>query len=157
MNPQENKMGLAGSVAQAFVRSKITPLLVLGSLFLGLFAVVLLPREEEPQISVPMFDIMVPFPGAKAGEVDERLCALGQRKLMEIPGVEYVYSTAENNFAFFIVRFKVGLPFEEAATKLHAKVTANADFFPQGAGQPLIKPRSIDDVPILAVTFHSVS
>ena len=155
MNAAHSKMGLAGSIAQGFVRSKITPLLVLGSLFLGLFSVWLLPREEEPQISVPMFDIMVPFPGAQAAEVDERLSSLGQRKLMEIPGVEYVYSTAESNFALFIVRFKVGFSFEEASTLLAAKVSGNADFFPQGSGQPLIKPRSIDDVPVLAVTFHS--
>ncbi|NLO90987.1 MAG: efflux RND transporter permease subunit [Elusimicrobia bacterium] len=154
MNSKEEKMGLAGSIASAFVRSKITPLLVLGSLFLGLFSVWLLPREEEPQISVPMFDIMVPFPGAQAREVDERLASLGQRKLLEIPGVEYVYSTADANLAFFTVRFKVGFNQEQATTLLYSKVTANADFFPTGAGQPLIKPRSIDDVPVLALTFH---
>ncbi len=153
MNTLE-KMGAAGSIAQAFVRSKITPLLVLASLLMGLFAAVRLPREEEPQISVPMFDVMVPFPGAAASEVDERLGPVGQRKLMEIPGVEYVYSTAENNFAIFIVRFKVGQNAEEAMTRLFTKVSSNADFMPPGAGQPLIKPRSIDDVPILALTFH---
>jgi len=148
------KMGPAGSIAQAFVRSKITPLLVLASLLMGLFAAVRLPREEEPQISVPMFDVMVPFPGASAHEVDERLGPVGQRKLMEIPGVEYVYSTAENNFAMFIVRFKVGQNAEEAMTRLFTKVSSNADFMPPGAAQPLIKPRGIDDVPILALTFH---
>ncbi len=156
MNDANNeKLGVAGTIAQMFVRSKLTPLLVLASLFLGLFAAVLLPREEEPQISVPMFDVMVPFPGARPAEIDERLCSLGQRKLMEIPGVEYVYSTAESNFAMFIVRFKVGFNAEEAMTLLNTKVSANADFFPQGAGHPLIKPRAIDDVPVLAVTFHS--
>lgn len=147
-------LGLAGRIAQAFVRSKLTPLIVLASLLAGFFAAVSLPREEEPQISVPMFDILVPFPGANAQEVEDRLSTLGQRKLMEIPDVEYVYATAENNFAMFIVRFKVGTDGEEAMTRLFTKVHSNADFVPQGAPQPLIKPRSIDDVPILALTFH---
>jgi len=151
---KEGKFGLAGTIAQAFVRSKITPLLVAASLLLGIFATVKLPREEEPQISVPMFDIFVPFPGASAPEVEERLAALGQRKLMEIPGVEYVYTTSESNAALFIVRFKVGMNADEAMTRLYTKVSANGDFMPQGAGQPFIKPRSIDDVPILALTFH---
>ena len=111
---KEGKFGLAGTIAQAFVRSKITPLLVAASLLLGIFATVKLPREEEPQISVPMFDIFVPFPGASAPEVEERLAALGQRKLMEIPGVEYVYTTSESNAALFIVRFKVGMNADEA-------------------------------------------
>lgn len=150
----KEKLGPAGVIAQAFVRSKITPLLVLASLLLGLFAAVRLPREEEPQISVPMFDIFVPFPGGGAREVDERLGLVGQRKLMEIPGVEYVYSTAESNFAMFIVRFKVGQNAEEAMTRLFTKVTSNEDFMPSGAGRALIKPRSIDDVPVLALTFH---
>jgi len=148
------KMGLAGHIANAFIRSRITPLLALASLLLGVFAAVMLPREEEPQISVPMFDIIVPFPGAPAKEVEDRLTSVGQRKLMEIPGVEYVYTTAETNFAMFIVRFKVGLNAEEAMTRIFTKVSSNSDFMPLGAGQPLIKPRSIDDVPILALTFH---
>jgi len=148
------KMGLAGTIAKAFVRSNITPLLVIASLLMGIFAAVMLPREEEPQISVPMFDIIVPFPGAPAKEVEDRLASVGQRKLMEIPGVEYVYTTAETNFAMFIVRFKVGLNAEEAMTRLFTKVSSNADFLPAGAGQPMIKQRSIDDVPVLALTFH---
>ena len=151
------KFGLAGKIAQAFVRSKITPLLVLASLLLGIFAAVKLPREEEPQISVPMFDLFVPFPGASAPEVEERLATLGQRKLMEIPGVEYVYTTSESNFALFIVRFKVGMNADEAMTRLYTKVSSNADFMPPGAAQPFIKPRSIDDVPILALTFHGAA
>ena len=148
------KMGLAGTIAKAFVRSNITPLLVIASLLMGIFAAVMLPREEEPQISVPMFDIIVPFPGAPAKEVEDRIVSVGQRKLMEIPGVEYVYTTAETNFAMFIVRFKVGLNAEEAMTRLFTKVSSNADFLPAGAGQPLVKQRSIDDVPVLALTFH---
>jgi len=146
--------GLAGKIAGAFVRSKITPLLVLASLLAGLFAAVKLPREEEPQIVVPMYDILVPFPGANAAEVEDRLGTLGQRKLMEIPDVEYVYTTSDNNFAMFTVRFKVGTNAEEAMTRLYTKVSANSDFMPEGSGQALIKPRSIDDVPILSLTFH---
>jgi multidrug efflux pump subunit AcrB len=145
--------GLAGRLAGAFVRSKLTPLLVLASLLVGGLAVVQLPREEEPQIHVPFFDILVPFPGAGAREVDERVVHVGERRLWEIPGVEYVYSTAEPNMALFIVRFKVGTDPDDAFTRLSAKVSANLDDLAPGAGRPVVKPRSLDDVPILAVTL----
>ncbi|MFA5138274.1 MAG: efflux RND transporter permease subunit [Elusimicrobiota bacterium] len=145
--------GAAGALAQAFIRSKLTVLIALGAVLLGLFAVVKLPREEEPQINVPMFDIFVGFPGASAKEMEERVVQLGERKLWEIPGVEYIYSISEPNAALFIVRFKVGTNPEEAMTRLYTKTFANLDFMPQGASQPLIKPRSIDDVPILALTL----
>jgi len=146
-------LGLAGAIAKTFIRSKLTPLIVFGSLLAGLFALVQLPREEEPQINVPMFDIFVPYPGASAKEVEEHVVNVGERKLWEIPGVEYIYSTAEPNLAMFIVRFKVGTPPEEAMTRVYTKTFANVDMLPPGAGQPLVKPRSIDDVPILALTL----
>ena len=146
-------LGVAGAMAQAFIRSKLTVLLALGAVLLGAFGVWKLPREEEPQINVPMFDIFVALPGASAKEVEARIVDLGERKLWEIPGVEYIYSTSEPGSAFFIVRFKVGTNPEEAMTRLYTKTSANLDFMPPGAGQPLIKPRSIDDVPILALTL----
>ncbi|HOW27677.1 MAG TPA: efflux RND transporter permease subunit [Elusimicrobiota bacterium] len=150
-------MGLAGRLAKSFVHSKLTPLLAVTALFLGVFAVLKLSREEEPQINVPLFDVFVPYPGASAEEVEQRVLNVGERKLWEIPGVEYIYSTAESHVAFFIVRFKVGINPELAMTQIYTKTFANLDLLPPGAGQPLIKPRSIDDVPILALTFTSPS
>jgi multidrug efflux pump subunit AcrB len=146
-------LGAAGALAQAFIRSKLTVLIALGSVLLGLFGVWKLPREEEPQINVPMFDIFVGLPGASAKEVEERIVDLGERKLWEIPGVEYIYSTSEPGGAMFIVRFKVGTNPEEAMTRVYTKTFAHADFMPPGATPALIKPRSIDDVPILALTL----
>ncbi|MDD5627510.1 MAG: efflux RND transporter permease subunit [Elusimicrobia bacterium] len=146
-------LGVAGALARAFIRSKLTLLIALGAVLLGLFGVWKLPREEEPQINVPMFDIFVALPGASAKEMEERIVDLGERKLWEIPGVEYIYSTSEPGGAFFIVRFKVGTNPEEAMTRIYTKTFAHLDFMPPGASAPLIKPRSIDDVPILALTL----
>ena len=147
------ELGPAGRLARAFIASKMTPLFVVASLLAGTFAVLRLPREEEPQINVPMFDVFVPFPGASAEEVERRVVDVGERKLWEIPDVEYIYSTAERGFAMFIVRFKVGTNPEEAMTRVFTKTFANLDSLPPGAGQPLVKPRSIDDVPVLALTL----
>ncbi|OGH57986.1 MAG: multidrug transporter AcrB [Candidatus Lindowbacteria bacterium RIFCSPLOWO2_12_FULL_62_27] len=151
--PDKERLGFAGLTANAFVDSKLTPLILIASILLGLFAVYQLPREEEPQIRVPFFDIFVPMPGSSAEEVEKRIADLGERKLWEIPGVEYVYSTSAPNLGMIIVRFKVGSDPAESLAKLFAKVQSNADFVPPGAAMPLIKPRSIDDVPILALTF----
>ena len=150
-----HKLGFLGNVINTFARSKITPLIIAASLIIGLFAVVNLPREEEPQISVPMFDIFVSYPGASAQEVERRIINVGERTLWEISGVEYIYSTAESDGAMFIVRFKVGEDIEKSLIKLYTKVYSNLDLLPAGATQPFIKVRSIDDVPILALTFHS--
>src|SRR5690242_5996295 len=95
-------LGIAGRLAQTFIRSKLTLLLALAAIGAGILATVSLPREEEPQIKVPMFDVFVPFPGASAREVEERVINVGERKLWEIPDVEYIYTTAEPNFAMFI-------------------------------------------------------
>ncbi|MFA6002877.1 MAG: efflux RND transporter permease subunit, partial [Elusimicrobiota bacterium] len=145
--------GIAGRIAHTFIRSKLTGLIAIAAVLLGVFAVLKLPREEEPQINVPMFDVFVSFPGASAKEVEQRIVNLGERKLWEVPGVEYIYSTAEPGSALFIVRFKVGFDPDEAMTRLYTKTFANLDFMPPGAHPPLIKPRSIDDVPILALTL----
>ncbi|MCS6951404.1 MAG: efflux RND transporter permease subunit [Bryobacterales bacterium] len=148
-------LGLAGRVAAAFVDSKLTPLIVLASIALGGFSVWMLPREEEPQIKVPMIDIFVAMPGASAREVEERVTKPMEKLLWEIPGVEYIYSTSSPGQALAIVRFYVGEDEEESLVKLNQKMFANFDLIPPGASQPLIKPRSIDDVPILALTFWS--
>lgn len=138
-----------------FTESKVTPLLIIASVVLGYLALVRLPREEEPQIVVPIFDVFVAFPGATPEEIQKRIIDLGERKFWEISGVEYVYSTAEPSGALFIVRFRVGEDMEKSLIKLYTKVYSNLDYLPPGASVPLIKQRSIDDVPILAMTFYS--
>ncbi|MBU3664814.1 MAG: efflux RND transporter permease subunit [Chthoniobacterales bacterium] len=147
--------GAAGRVARMFVDSKLTPLLIVASVLLGLAAVILLPREEEPQIKVPMIDVMVSMPGASAREVAERVTRPMEQLLWEIPGVEYVYSTSRPAESLVIVRFKVGSDLEDSIVKLNQKLQTNFDRIPHGVSVPLIKPRTIDDVPILALTLHS--
>ncbi len=147
--------GVAGRIARMFVDSKLTPLLIVASVLLGLAAVVLLPREEEPQIKVPMIDVMVSMPGAGAREVAERVTRPMEQLLWEIPGVEYVYSTSRPGESLVIVRFKVGSDLETSLVKLNQKLMTNFDRIPHGVTTPLIKPRTIDDVPILALTLHS--
>ena len=149
------KLGIAGKFAQVWIGSKLTPLVIAGSLLLGAFAVWKLPREEEPQIIVPMVDVFVEMPGASAREVEERVTKPMEKLLWEIPGVEYIYSTSSPGMSTAIVRFLVGQDEEKSIVRLNQKLNANLDLIPPGASPPLVKPRSIDDVPILALTFWS--
>ena len=146
-------LGLAGKLAQMFIDSKLTLLIIFASILLGLGAIQLLPREEEPQIIVPIIDVFVQMPGANAKEVEERVTKPMEKLLWEIPGVEYIYSTSSPGSCLAIVRFRVGEKEEDAIVRLNQKMFANFDLIPPGASQPLIKPRSIDDVPILALTL----
>ncbi len=148
-------LGIAGRFARSWINSKLTPLFIAASLALGAFAVWRLPREEEPQIKVPMLDVFVAMPGASAKEVEERVTKPMEKLIWEIPGVEYIYSTSSSGMAMAIVRFYVGEDEEDSIVKLNQKMYANFDLIPPGASQPLIKPRSIDDVPILALTLWS--
>jgi multidrug efflux pump subunit AcrB len=148
-------LGVAGKIARAFVDSKLTPLIVVTSISLGVAAVWLLPREEEPQIKVPMIDVLVSMPGATAKEIEERATRPMEKLLWEIPGVEYIYSTSRTGESLVIVRFRVGENVERSLVKLNQKLQSNFDRIPHGVSFPLIKQRSIDDVPILALTFHS--
>ncbi|HEX5397999.1 MAG TPA: efflux RND transporter permease subunit [Verrucomicrobiae bacterium] len=152
---EENLFGLAGRIAHAFIDSKLTPLVIIASLLLGVFAVLMLPREEEPQIKVPMIDVMVAMPGAGAKEVEQRVTVPMEKLLWEIPGVEYIYSTSKPGESLVIVRFKVGEDVEKSLVRLTEKLRSNYDRIPQGVTTPLIKAWSIDDVPILTLTFHS--
>src|SRR4051812_44336427 len=149
------KLGPAGTFARGWIDSKLTPLVIAGSLLLGAFAFWKLPREEEPQIIVPLVDVFVQMPGASAREVEERVTKPIEKLLWEIPGVEYIYSTSNPGMSTAIVRFLVGQDEEKALVRLNQKLSANLDLIPPGASQPLIKPRSIDDVPILALTLWS--
>jgi multidrug efflux pump subunit AcrB len=148
-------LGPAGRVAHAWISSKLTPLLICAALLIGAFAVWKLPREEEPQIIVPMIDVFVQMPGVSAHEVEERVTKPMEKLLWEIPGVEYIYSTSSPGMSMAIVRFYVGQDEEKSIVRLNQKLLANFDLIPPGASQPLVKPRSIDDVPILALTLSS--
>src|SRR6187399_3621426 len=150
----KGELGFAGRVARAFIDSKLTPLIIITSVLLGAVAIIMLPREEEPQIKVPMMDVLVSMPGCSAKEVEERATRPMEKLLWEIPGIEYIYSTSRPGESLAIVRFKVGEDVEKSLVKLNQKLQANFDRIPAGVSRPLIKPRSIDDVPILALTFH---
>ena len=146
--------GFAGGLAKAFINSRLTPLSIVASLLLGLLAVVLLPREEEPQIKVPMIDVIVGMPGATPKEIEERLTIPMEKLLYEIPGVEYIYSTSMSGQSLLVVRFFVGENLESSIVRLNQKLATNFDRIPHSVGQPIIKPHIIDDVPIMALTFH---
>ncbi|HEY0874781.1 MAG TPA: efflux RND transporter permease subunit [Vicinamibacterales bacterium] len=150
------RYGMAGRLAAAFIDSRLTPLFILASIAVGALAVIALPREEEPQIVVPMVDVFVQMPGASPGDVENRVTRPLEQLIWEVPGVEYVYSTSSPGQAMVIARFRVGEPEEEAFVRLTQKLGANLDRIPPGVIGPLVKPRSIDDVPILAVTLSSV-
>jgi multidrug efflux pump subunit AcrB len=147
------RRGIAGRIAAVFITSKLTPVVIVASVLLGLAAVVALPREEEPQIIVPMIDIFVRMPGASAKEVEERVARPMEQLLWEIPGVEYVYSTSSPGVCMAVVRFLVGQDEERSIVRLQSKLMANLDRIPDAVSPPLVKPRYIDDVPILALTF----
>jgi multidrug efflux pump subunit AcrB len=148
-------MQLAGKIANTFIQSKLTPIVILSSLLLGIMAVIITPREEEPQIIVPMVDVFVTYPGASAKEVEELVTAPMEKLLWEIDGVEYLYSISQPGSSMAIVRFYVGRNMEDSLVKLYNKLMSNYDRIPPGVSQPLVKPRSIDDVPTLTLTLWS--
>jgi len=151
----EPRYGIAGRLARPFLRSKLTPVIVLSSILLGLLAVSLTPREEEPQIVVPMVDVIVPFPGASPSEVESQLVTPLERRLWGIPGVEYLYSSSRAHVGFITVRFKVNEPMEPSLVKVHQEVQAHPEIFPAGTLTPTIRALTIDDVPFLTLTLHA--
>ena len=148
------KYGLAGSLARSFLNSKLTPLAVLASILLGVLAVALTPREEEPQIVVPMVDVMVPLPGASPREVESQVVTPLERRLWGISGVEYLYGTARPGVAMLTVRFKVNEPLEPSLVKVRQELDAHPELLPAGAMKPVVRILSIDDVPFLTLTLH---
>ncbi len=150
-------LGMSGRIAAYFQSAQITPLLALVALLLGLFAVMVTPREEEPQINVTMAQVLVPFPGASVKDVEQMVAGPGEQVLSQMAGVEHVMSVSRPGLAVLTVQFKVGVPRTEALVRLHDTVSSHADWLPEGLGvqQPLIKPRGIDDVPILSLTLFS--
>ncbi len=144
---------LAGRIAHVFIQSKLTPLVIVAALLLGFFSILQTPREEEPQIVVPMLDVFVEMPGASAREVTERATVPMEKLLRELPGVEYIYSISHPGMSMLIVRFYVGTKEEDAVVQTYNKLYSNFDRIPPGVSQPIIKVRSIDNVPILALTL----
>ena len=144
---------LAGKVAHGFIDSKLTPLVIVAALLLGAFAILQTPREEEPQIVVPMLDVFVQMPGASSQEVAQRVSLPMEKLLREVPGVEYIYSISHPGMSMVIVRFYVGTKEEDAIIQTYNKLYSNVDRIPPGVSQPLIKVRSIDNVPIMALTL----
>ncbi len=151
------KIGASGRLAAMFLESKLTPLLVVASLLIGVLALVVTPREEEPQIKVPMVDVTIGLPGASAQEVERRVISPLEKVLYEIENVEYIYSTSQPSGGMIIVRFYVGTDPDQAVTRIHAKLAAFQDKLPDGATAPIVKPRTIDDVPAIAYTFWSTT
>lgn len=148
-------LGPAGKIVQMFIKSKLTVLLIIASLALGAYSIYLTPSEEEPQIVVPMVDIFVRYPGASPAEIESRVVEPFEKMISNIHGVEYVYSTSMPGMAMLIVRYYVGEDAEKSMVKLYNEVMGNMDKMPQGVSMPLIKIKSIDDVPILSFTLWS--
>ncbi|MBK9951541.1 MAG: efflux RND transporter permease subunit [Candidatus Competibacteraceae bacterium] len=151
----EPRLGLSGAVAKKFLLGEITPLLALVGLLLGVFAVLVTPREEEPQINVTFANVFIAFPGATAQEVERLVSSPAEQMLAEIEGVEHVYSVSRPGMAVLTVQFKVGEPYTGAIVRLYNKLYSNADWLPAhlGVSPPIVKPKGIDDVPILSLTL----
>ncbi|MEZ5645997.1 MAG: efflux RND transporter permease subunit [Burkholderiaceae bacterium] len=158
MNPTPEsmeKLGFSGAVARMFQANAITPLLALVALLLGLFAVLVTPREEEPQINVTMANVIIPFPGASSADVAKMVAQPAEQVLSQIHGIEHTYSVSRPGVAVLTVQFEVGVPRTEALVRLYDVLNANQDWLPQGLGvmTPIVKPKGIDDVPVLAATL----
>ncbi len=149
----KHELRTAGKIAHTFIVSKLTPLLITAALLLGAFAIWQTPREEEPQIVVPMLDVFAQMPGASAREVEQRVTIPMEKLLRDVPGVEYLYSISQPGMSMVIVRFYVGQKEEDAIVRTYNKLYSNLDRIPPGVSQPIIKVRSIDDVPIMALTL----
>ncbi|UCV22114.1 efflux RND transporter permease subunit [Ferribacterium limneticum] len=155
MSSEKTTLGISGRIAAAFQNSRMTPLLALVAFLMGLFATLVTPREEEPQIDVTMADVMIAFPGASAKDVENLVARPGEQVLSRLHGVEHVYSASRPGMAIITVQFDVGVKYNDAVLRLYDTVHSNSDWLPANLGvmAPVIKPRGIDDVPIVALTF----
>jgi len=153
----KQSLGISGKIAAYFFRSEITPLLALVGLLMGIFAAVMTPKEEDPQIDVTFANVFIPFPGSSAKEVESLITVPTEQLLSEIKGVEHVYSTSRPGIAIFSVQFIVGEPRTDALLRLYNKLYSHLDYMAPnvGVGQPIIKPKGIDEVPIVSLTLTS--
>ncbi|MFZ3220189.1 MAG: efflux RND transporter permease subunit [Rhodoferax sp.] len=152
---EKPSLGISGRIAAAFQSNALTPLLALVAMLLGLFAVLVTPREEEPQINVTMANVLIPFPGASSVDVQNMVARPAEQVLGQIAGIEHTYSIARPGLAVLTIQFKVGVPRTEALVRLYDVLNANQDWLPRDLGTltPIVKPKGIDDVPVVAVTL----
>ncbi|NOT18463.1 MAG: AcrB/AcrD/AcrF family protein [Sulfuriferula sp.] len=160
LKPEQNhtseyQVGFAGKLAKMFINSPLTPLLLIASFVIGMLGMLITPREEDPQISVPMADIFVAYPGASAEQVKNLVAEPLERLMSEMSGVKHVYSVSQDGRAMVTVRFDVGQQMEPSLVKLYDKLSSHQDAIPKGVSQPLVKPKSIDDVPVVTLTLSS--
>ena len=150
-------LGISGRIAARFQSAQITPLLALVAFLLGVFALLVTPREEEPQIDVTMANVIVPFPGASVADVEQMIATPAEQVLSQMQGTEHVLSVSRPGMAVITVQFKVGVPRTEALVRLHDALRSNTDWLPIGLGalEPIIKPKGIDDVPVVSLTLHT--
>ncbi len=149
-------LGIAGNMARVFINSPLSPLLMIVTLALGILGLIYTPRQEDPQISVPMIDIFISYPGASSEQVASLAIDPLERIMSEIPGVKHVYSASQREQGLVTVRFVVGEDLGESIVKVHDKLQSNLDKIPPGVSMPLVKPKGIDDVPIVTVTLWSL-
>lgn len=152
---EEPRHDMAGSIARSYINSPITPLFLIASFLIGVFGVIFTPRQEDPQISVPMADIFVQYPGASSKQVEALVSEPLERLLKEINGVKHVYSASMRGQSLITVQYEVGENMEKALVNLYNKLSSNADIAPPGVKQPLIKPKGADDVPMMTFTLSS--
>ena len=153
--PRESSLGTAGVLCETFIHSPLSPLLYLVLLFLGIYGLIATPRQEDPEISVPMIDIFYQMPGASAEQVAKLLIAPQERVLSEIPGIKHVYSASDKEMGLITLRYKVGEEMESALVRTMAKLETYKDLLPPGAKPGVMKPKGIDDVPVVTMTLWS--
>ena len=155
MTRATGSLGISGRIAAAFQASRMTPLLALVAFLMGLFAALVTPREEEPQIDVTMADVLVAFPGASAKDVENLVARPAEQVLSRMHGVEHVFSMSRPGMAVITVQFAVGVKYNDAVVRLYDTVHSHRDWLPPNLGvqEPVVKPRGIDDVPIVALTL----
>ncbi len=152
---RETPLGPSGRIARAFINTPVTPMLLVACMALGVLGLLFTPRQEDPQISVPMIDIFVQYPGASAEQVESLVTEPLERIMKEIPGVRHVYSATQRGAAIVTVRFLVGQDMGESIVKVHDKLQSNMDKVPPDVRMPLVKPVSVDDVPVVTATLWS--
>lgn len=150
-------MGISGRIARAFLDSPLTPLVALVAMLVGIFAVIITPKEEEPQINVTMANVLIPYPGATAKEVESLVTFPAEQIVSQIAGIEHVYSVTQPGMAILTVQYKVGEDRIAALVKLYDALNSHSDWLPTyaGVGAPIVKPKGIDDVPVLALTLST--
>ena len=155
----DNRLGISGRIAKAFQNSAMTPLLALVGLLMGVFAVMVTPKEEEPQIDVTFADVYIPFPGASPAEVESLVTNPAEQIISEIQGIDKIYSFSQPDGAMIVAIFEVGVPRNEAVVRIYNKLYSNKDWMPAGVGvgEPIIKPKGIEDVPIVSITLSDKS